>query len=293
MGKNQNCRSRNFTAVVHRAAVVLCFLMLPLSLSRAEVTLTIGDGTGYPGSSGQVVVSLDNQNDKVRGVELDVCDVDDYLSCTICEAAERTSGFECIVNELGPEDSQIDPSRYGCCNVTIFSFGGDLIDEGNGTIFTLTFDISEDAPSEECRDLTAEGLKVANKDGDPFPPSEIVAESGEVCFLKVSPVTITPNPIWKSHWIPLPYLMIIHGSDTHFQPWITTVTFSPDSSVVPFSPLVWDEYYIWIIVWAMPGWPSGEEDQTVIVTVATEEEIVEGNVEIQLLPLLLGRNGFF
>jgi len=266
-----------YISMLQVMATILCFLISSLSLSHAGVKLTVEDGSGYPGESGQVVVSLDNPNDKVKGVQVDVCDGDDYLTCTGCETSERAAGYGCSVNELD----------NGCCRVVVNPSGANLVDKGSGSIFTLSYDSVDDAPPEECRELNPEEIKVSDEAGDPFPSTDITSESGEFCFLKVAPITITPNPLWKSHWITLPYLLVIKGAKTHFQAFTTTLDFQPPQAVVPLGAIVWDQYYIWERVLVMPSWVAGEEDQTVIVTVTTKDETLQGSFEIELFPFLL------
>jgi len=96
-----------------------------------------------------VAVILENQTDKVKGIQVDVCDVDDYLSCTGCKTANRTSGFSCFTE---PKD--------GCCRVLLFDLSGNSIAEGEGLIFTLEYDVSEEAPAEECRDINLKNINV-------------------------------------------------------------------------------------------------------------------------------------
>ena len=49
------------------------------------MTLTVGDGSGYRGSHNNPVgVSLSNSGDKVKQVQVDVCDVDDFFSVLDC-----------------------------------------------------------------------------------------------------------------------------------------------------------------------------------------------------------------
>ena len=246
----------------------------------ANVVLTIGDGSGAPGSSGNpVVVSLDNPNDKVKGVQVDVCDVDDYLACTGCETTNRTTGFSCTAEE----------HESGCCRVLLFDFGGGSINEGEEPIFTLSYDVSGEAPTGECRELSTEEEKVSDENQQPL---EVTSESGEFCFLTssttttttITPITISPHTLWKSRWVPLPYLMTMEGSETHFVAFDTSLDFQPPKAVFACFPLVWDNSYIWDLVWVMPVWLAGVEDQTVTVTVTTENEVVEGNFMIKLLP---------
>ena len=121
--------------------VTLCFMSLALSTGQAQVTITVEDGSGFIGSTGNTVgVILNNPSEKVSAVRVDVCDVDNYLSSSACETTARSSGFDCAANER--ED--------GCVRVVLINLGDDsLIEQGNGTIFTLSYDVSPSAPSEE------------------------------------------------------------------------------------------------------------------------------------------------
>jgi len=70
-------------------------LCLPLEALSA-VTLTVGDGTGNQGSSGnEVTISLDNPDDIVIGVEVDIHDAGDFLTITGCSVTGRASDFTC------------------------------------------------------------------------------------------------------------------------------------------------------------------------------------------------------
>ena len=151
-----------------------CFMSFSPSLSlAADVIITVGEGMGTLGSNNNTAeVSLENPNDKVRGIQMDVCDVDNYLSCTACETAERTSGFDCMIHEIGD----------GCCRVILVSTpddGGDLIEKGTSTIFTLKYDVSGEASAGECRDLNAENVKVSDEFEDIL---DVEIYAGKFCF---------------------------------------------------------------------------------------------------------------
>jgi len=276
--------------------MVLSFLTPFLSTSQAaKVTLSVGDGSGSPGSSEhQVAVDLENPNDGVKGIQMDVCDGDDYLVCTACDTTERTSGFSCSINN--DED--------GCCRVILISLSGGLIEAGTGPVFTLTYNVSEEAPEGQCRELTPESVKVSDESGNPFPSSEVVAEAGEFCFVTSSSTTtvittttttiphngvsveVWPDQLWKSRWIPLPYLLVMTGEGTHFNVF-TSREYEPEGVLFPLLPLVWSEGYIWDIVLVMPNWLSEGENQTVTVTVSTGDEVAEDDFEVKLLPFIL------
>ncbi len=265
---------------------------LPSLSNAADVTLTVLNGSGAPGSmDNPVVLSLDNPNDRVKGIEVAICDTDDYLSCTGCVTTERASDFECLVNEV----SEPDKATYRCCKVILGSIsgGGVLIEAGTGPVFSLIHDVSGDAPEGECIDLNPEAIKILDETGAPF-TGDVVTEPGDFCFSASSTTTTTtpsigvsPDPMWKSRWIPLPYLMVIEGKGTHFEPFKTGLSFEPLVVIFPCFQIVWDSFYIWDFVLVMPGWLAGFEDQTVTVTATTGDETVEGDFEVKLLPFIL------
>ena len=73
--------------------VQLCLLSFSQLLCHASVTLTVGNGSGLPGSQGnQILVSLENPDGAVKGVQADICDVDDYLSLS-SKALDKAAGL--------------------------------------------------------------------------------------------------------------------------------------------------------------------------------------------------------
>ena len=150
-----------------------CFLSLFITFSQAEVTLTVGKGSALPNATeSPVAVSLENQVDLVRGMQLDVCDVDDYLECTGCDTTTRADGFSCITIE----------KDNGCCGVILANFGGGLIEAGQGSIFTINYDVASGAPS-GCRELTTENVSVADEYNQPL---VVTTEPGGFCFPCIS-----------------------------------------------------------------------------------------------------------
>lgn len=266
----------------------LWLLILPLPMSYgADVTLTVGDSSGAPGSSDvSLEVGLDNPSDRVRSIQMDVCDYEDYLSCTGCEPTERTSDFLCTSEE----------QENGCCRIIFIDLGGGSITEGAGSVLVITYDVSEDAPLEECTDLNPEGISIRDENKDLL---EVTSVSGEFCFSTPSTTSTTTttittpsidvlqDPMWKSRWMAIPYLMVLEGKGTNFMPFKTRLSFEPTLAIVPCFYIVWDSFYIWNFVLIMPAWLSGFDDQTVTVTAATGDEMAEGDVEVKLLPFIL------
>ena len=73
----------------------LCFITLFTSLVLAEtqLTITIGNGYGLPGSvSSPVAVSIGNDV-PLRGVQFVFCNEDDFLTLNEIRTTERTEGF--------------------------------------------------------------------------------------------------------------------------------------------------------------------------------------------------------
>jgi len=103
-------------------------------------------------------------------------------------------------------------------------------------------------------------------------------------------IKVSPDSLYKSHLIPLAYLMFIKGEGTHFRAFGTSLSFDPPEAVFPFWPIVLGNSSIWDIILVMPGWLAGVEDQTVTVTVTTEDEMVSGDFTLKLLPFILDRS---
>lgn len=145
---------------------------LSLSQSSAEGTLSIGEGWGLPGTTDKLVaVSLENQTRKVNGIQLDICEMDGYLSCSdsVCETTDRSSGFTCSQNQV---DNQ-------CCRVVLVSLGGNTIEEGEGPVFYVGYNVSANAPDQECRELIPENIQLVDEENLAL---AVNPESGEFCF---------------------------------------------------------------------------------------------------------------
>jgi hypothetical protein len=160
----------------------VCFVTAPLSMVQAQVTLTVGDGSGAVGSSGNSIdVSLNNPSENVRAVQLEICDVDDYLSSADCSTTARSSNFSCLANEL----------ESGCVRVVLISLEDGVIEEGNGPIFSLLYNVSSSAPQGECREVATENEQIGNDTGISLGVS---SAPGEFCFTEATTTTTTGPP---------------------------------------------------------------------------------------------------
>lgn len=139
------------------------------SSGTSGVKLAIGETTAYRGSHGnRIEVALDNPLTSVRGMQFEICDDDNYLSCSGCEVADRISGFTCT--------SQEKPN--GCYELIVFSFTR-VIEKGHGLLLSFTCDVSEHAPADACRQLYAGRVEIADENKQPL---DAAVENGRICF---------------------------------------------------------------------------------------------------------------
>ena len=163
--------NKNTMLLPIRLFMTLYFLTFCISC-QSDVIFTVEDGSGPPLSTeNTVTVTLDNPSIEIRGVQMDICDEGDYLTCTGCETTERTPDFFCITNEL-PD---------GCCRMILVSLTGDSIEAGTRPIFTLSYDVSEEAPVGECKDLNLESVTIVDEDMQPLDIRSL-SIPGEFCF---------------------------------------------------------------------------------------------------------------
>ena len=148
----------------------ISFSLFP-PLTWAQVTLTVGNGSGYRGSDNNPVgVSLSNPSDKVKQVLVDVCDTGDYLSPLRCDTTSRSNdNFSCQVISL--------PS--GCERAVLSSPGG-VIGLGSGDILTLRYNVDSGAPGGEGRSLIPQNIFVTDEFGSTLSVTPI---SGTFSFL--------------------------------------------------------------------------------------------------------------
>ena len=122
--------------------------------------LDIRNGAGEPGSTDSVVeVSLTNAVD-IAGIQVDICNMDNYLSLQSVELTDRTAGFTC--------DSQDDYPQAGCARLVLYSQAGSVIEEGDGSIFILHYDVTADATANLCVELTPDNLLITDEKDNPL-----------------------------------------------------------------------------------------------------------------------------
>ena len=136
---------------------------------EADITLAVGSSSAPPGSNTIAVdVAMDN-GVLVKGIQLDICDEGNYLISSECETTARAAGFACLTNEL----------RYGCVRIIMYSLEGDLIDVGAGPLFSINYDVIDEAPLAECINLTIVEAKISDENTNPL---NATTEQGKFCI---------------------------------------------------------------------------------------------------------------
>jgi len=117
-----------------------------------------------------IPICLENPNIPVGGFQMDLCEsIDDCLECTECELTERTTVFDCVVNELA----------NGCCRVILFAkHPGGLINPGECNIVIIVYKIKD---LEECCDtcIEIEGSNIVLSDEYGYNIKGVMAVEGE------------------------------------------------------------------------------------------------------------------
>jgi hypothetical protein len=144
----------------------VCCETLPCSenpVCSAQVTLIKEDSYFSPTAPAPITVKnkicMDNPSDLVGGIQFDLCDSPDCMTCIDCELTERTTMFDCVVLEL---DS-------GCCRVIMFCKNpGCAMNPGLCNIVTVVQQMKDPLPEgcgEACIIETFENIVVSDYDG--------------------------------------------------------------------------------------------------------------------------------
>jgi hypothetical protein len=110
------------------------------TIPPTSTRLNVGDQWANCGDVGvKIPICLINLDDEVGAVQIDLCeDINDCLICVGCEMTERTTIFDCMVNEL----------ENGCCAVVVFSKNpGGVINPGECDIVIIDYTLQDE---EEC-----------------------------------------------------------------------------------------------------------------------------------------------
>jgi hypothetical protein len=130
-----------------------------------------------------VIVNMSNPHHEVKGIQADIVDEGNHLTCTGCTPdPDRALQFTCSASEFD----------NGKCRVLLATNDPTvLISEAEGSIFSIDYMIGESAPVGECIDLTAEDGKVADKFGNPLCT---YADDGQICSVACGDVYPPESP---------------------------------------------------------------------------------------------------
>lgn len=172
MAQSQGERVKKKCMPLCLAGIELCILLAVclLSCRQADVTMTIGSGTGAPGSENNMVaITIDNPAHAIQGIQADICDEGNHLQGVACEPVGSASDFTCAHNELSD----------GCFRIILLSLAGNVIPEDAGHIINVIYNVSASAPEGRCADLTAQEIKVSDEETNPL---AAVIQKGSFCF---------------------------------------------------------------------------------------------------------------
>lgn len=150
------------------------FFNAPSSYSE-DVFLTIGDGSGDPGSKNiPITVTLDNKADRVKGLSFQICyNNKTYLSVTKCEGTGRASALSCQYN-----------NGVGCSKIMFFGMGDDIITEGTGQILRFYYNVPTTAPPGESivlkpvNTIVSSDIRVIQQGRSMFKSLTVAVENG-------------------------------------------------------------------------------------------------------------------
>ncbi|MDY6974385.1 MAG: hypothetical protein SV775_19030 [Thermodesulfobacteriota bacterium] len=199
-------KSRRLLRIFSAIIGVLALAMIPkeaLSLIRLTVQSTIG----APGSSEtEVIIMLENPDDKVSHLRFDICDEDNYLTLKKIVPTSRTKGLTSIDFKELPN---------GCAEIHVSSTGEEVIEAGKGPALVFLFDVSKAAPLTENRALTLRNLEVKNELSHPLDAASV---QGGFIFVVVQGriKKAYPKKIMGSQTKATKHLLMVVGEDTRF-----------------------------------------------------------------------------
>ena len=143
----------------------------------AALTFDIGNGVGEPGDTDRTVgVSLKNDV-AVAGIQVDICEVNDYLSLLSIELTDRLKDQD--GNPLFTSDFRDDYPQAGCARLLLYSQGGSVIAAGDGPIFILHYGVDAGATAHSCVEITSDNLLITDENDEPLTAAE---DSGSFFF---------------------------------------------------------------------------------------------------------------
>ncbi len=146
-----------------------------------DITLSIGNGSGDPGSTGNPVeISLKNPVVGVKGFIAEICGDADYLIADkTCETTGRTEGLMFDSNRL----------PNGCLSIFLAALPGSIIEPGTGPVFIIKYDVEGDAPDSGCEDLDFGNVTLQDEFKNEYSEETLTLLSGTFCMGGSTPST--------------------------------------------------------------------------------------------------------
>ena len=119
------------------------------------------------------------------------------------------------------------------------------------------------------------------------PVTTTSSSSTTTTTVPTSNISVSPETIPRSRWIPLPAILAIQGNGTNFEQRVSKPTYSPENALFELPALVLNSELIWQMVFVNPTLLCEQGDQTVTVTM----DGASGDFVIKLLPLILDEEG--
>jgi hypothetical protein len=217
-------------------------------------------------------------------------------SAADCNDNRFCNGTETCVNRT------CQPGTAPCADDGVFCNGEESCNEeqdlcehtGNPCSQELTCDEERDVCTEcmedaQCDDgLFCNGIETCVggdcQDGiSPCPEGVECDEEANTCL--IPSITVIPQRIMQSRWIPLPFFMSIRGTNTHFSG-ASKVTLTPPSVMPPLT-FVFHQQALFCMGLMMPGWVTGQLGESLEVSVKTGLENVTGSIDVNLMPFML------
>jgi hypothetical protein len=137
------------------------------------VALFVGNGFGPPGAQGTVQLILHSPEYYFTGIEVDICDVGNYLNCVdfIPRWGEYSWYFDFLSQELD----------NGCCRLTVTPRepGFTLPYTRFWSLGSFTYDVLEGAPPGSSRSVNPENARMVDELGNEL---DVTSYPGMFCF---------------------------------------------------------------------------------------------------------------
>jgi len=116
----------------------------------------------------------------------------------------------------------------------------------------------------------------------------ITATATVEAFPGICILDILPHTSLRSRWIMLPAWIVIESNCTNINfDASTIVTYNPATSILQMPFLIINDKHILQLLFVMPSWLAGEEDEFVDVVVKAGDEDAMGFLDIEMLPFPL------